>query len=79
MGEQGHALRSKIQDFEKWSRDEFVRHRDFQLVVNQMKDNSNAMRESLDTSLDKMEQHVIRIEGKVDRDREFDRERTKTT
>lgn len=79
IGEVGHAVRSKIGEVELWSRDHYVRRDSFQLVVTSIENNSKGMRDDLKDALATIMAHVIRIEGKVDRDREFDRSHVENT
>lgn len=60
FGEVATALRQKIHEVETWSRDEFVRKKSFDVVI-------DGLRGDLKSIGDKIEARLLRMEGKIDR------------
>lgn len=53
IGEQGHAIRSKIHEMELWTRDNFVSNKTFENVLTNFRDVFNRIEGKLDRSLKK--------------------------
>lgn len=67
FGETGAAIRAKINEVELFMRDEFVRKRSFEAVLNEVRGDIKGMG-------DKLEARLLRMEGKIDRAASNERE-----
>jgi len=54
FGEVASAIRQKVQDFETWSRDEFVRKGSFELVVTRLERGMDALGNRIDQRFDRI-------------------------
>lgn len=61
FGESCNAIRQKVHDFEKWSRDEFVRKASFEVVISRMEKGLETLGTKIETRLDKMAERIEKI------------------
>jgi hypothetical protein len=61
LGEIGNALRTKIHDFETWSRDEFVRKGSFELVVGRLE----TKMENIGSKIEAMPKMVVELARQI--------------
>ncbi len=63
FGEVASAIRQKVQDFETWSRDEFVRKGSFELVVTRIEKGMDALGSRIDQRFDRIMDRMERPQG----------------
>lgn len=68
VGEQGHALRSKIHEFEVFSRDSFVSKASFQAVVDRIERAFDKNSDKIDVKIDKIDAKIDKIATRLSRD-----------
>lgn len=61
FGESCNAIRQKIHEFEKWSRDEFVRKGSFEIVIARMEKGMETLGDKIEKRLDRMAERFEKI------------------
>lgn len=63
FGDSIASIRQKVQDVEIWSRDTFVREKDFRPIVTSLQRSIEALGEKFDMKLDKIEVKIDRLKS----------------
>lgn len=61
FGTVGEAIRQKVNQFEIWSRDEFVRKGSFEIVIARMEKSNETLGDKIEKRLDKMAERIEKI------------------